>query len=319
MLQHKPVLLSEVLNVFGYLWSPKDSYFVDGTLGAGGHSIAITQMQSGKLKFKIIGIDKDAEALALAKRNIADISLTGRFIFIHDDFRNIRLILNNLEINKIDGALLDLGISSMQIDQPERGFSFQNPEAPLDMRMDQSQKLTAETILNSWPQGELEKIFRDIGQEKYARQIAKAAGQVRKMKPIKTVGDLLEVLTMVMPPKARFDRNKHYATNVFRALRISVNNELGQLEKAISDFASCLKPGAKLAIITFHSTEDRIVKNIFKNLANPCVCPPDLPECVCGKKSLVGIVTKKPIIPTQAEITKNPRARSAKLRVAERL
>jgi 16S rRNA (cytosine1402-N4)-methyltransferase len=319
-MKHIPVLKNEVLDNFNYFSNVKDGYFVDGTLGAAGHSIAIaTKFKAQNSKLKIIGIDKDHKALEIAKDNIKKASLIGNFIFIHDDFKNIKTILDDLKINKINGALIDLGVSSMQLDDRERGFSFSSPEAVLDMRMDQSQKLSAFDVLNYYPQIKLEKILKEYGEEKFYRNIAKNICKSRKTESIKKVGDLLKILEESIPTKVRMTGKKHFATSAFRALRLEVNQELTKLDNALLNFINALDKGGKLAVISFHSTEDRIVKETFRRAENPCVCPPLAPVCACGNKPLVKILTKKPIIPNEEETAQNPRARSAKLRVVEKL
>lgn len=319
-MQHIPVLLNEVLRQFDYLANAKDGYFVDATLGAGGHSIAISNaFQVSRSTFHVIGIDKDGSALEIAKGNIDKAGLIDQFALVHDDLKNIKKMLAGLNIDKIDGALIDLGVSSMQLDQSERGFTFQNADAPLDMRMNQEQKTTAEQLLLTMTRQELEKILRELGEERFAKNIAKNIARQRKERPVKTAGDLLEILRRSIPAKVQATQDKHFATNAFRALRIAVNEELAGLEQAIIDFTELLKPSARLAVISFHSTEDRIVKKTFQQLANPCICLPDLPQCACGRKPTVKIITKKPIIPSEQEIAANPRSRSAKLRAVEKL
>ncbi len=313
-------MLKEVVNQFKYLKDINEGYFIDGTLGAGGHSLAIANnLKLEIFNLKFIGIDKDKYALELARKNIKEAGLTNRFIFIHDDFKNIKQILAGLNVAKINGALIDLGVSSMQLDDKERGFSFEDPDALLDMRMNQEQKLSAFDILNFWNQEKLEKIFREYGEERYYRSIAKNICRARKEKSIKTVGRLLEIIKQSIPGKAIYLGGKHYATNVFRALRIAVNDELARLDLAVNDFVDVLAPGGRLAIISFHSSEDRIVKTAFRQLEKPCLCPPEIPVCACGKKPSVKILTKKPVVPGEEEIRSNPRARSAKFRAVERL
>jgi len=311
---HIPVLKKEVIEEFAYL-ADKDGFFVDGTLGLGGHSLALLE-SFPKSRFKIIGIDKDSSAQKIAEKNIDEKKLSDRFILVHTDFSNIKEILIDLQIGEIDGALIDLGVSSLQLDQKERGFSFEDPTALLDMRMDQSQKVDARFILNNYPKWDLEKILKEYGEEKFAKNIAKNITQARVEKHFETVGDLLEVLMQSIPKKQIYGSRKHFATNTFRALRMEVNHEVDRLEKTVNDFVEHLKPGSKIAIITFHSIEDRIVKNTLRTLSNPCECPAEIPYCVCGKKPSVELISNKPIIPTEDELKSNPRARSAKMRVA---
>ncbi|MCL5411026.1 MAG: 16S rRNA (cytosine(1402)-N(4))-methyltransferase RsmH [Patescibacteria group bacterium] len=319
-MKHIPVLENEILDTFTYLNSVKDGFFVDGTLGLAGHSVAIiSKFKAPISKFKIIGIDKDQSALELAKNNIKNVKLENRFIFVHDDFKNIENILSELKIDEVNGSLIDLGVSSMQLDDKERGFSFSDSEAILDMRMDQTQKLSAFDILNYYPQLKLEKILKEYGEEKFYRNIARNICKTRKESPIEKVGDLLKILEESVPTKVRATSKKHFATSVFRALRLEVNQELIRLDDALLDFISALKKGGRLAVVSFHSAEDRIVKETFRKAENPCVCPPLAPVCTCGNKPLVKILTKKPIVPSDQEITENPRSRSAKLRIVEKL
>ncbi len=321
---HKSVMLREILETFSYLNKIKSPVFVDGTLGLGGHSLLIAQKiknqrtcleQDERSKIKIIGIDKDSVALEKAELSIKNKELSKNLKLIHDDFKNIKGILKDLEIEKIDGALLDLGVSSMQLDDKSRGFSFTDKSAPLDMRMNQSQKLNAKYIVNNYRQEELEKILR-AGEEPHWKKVASAICRERKKTEIVTAGDLIQILAKNLP---RNSSKSHFATDTFRALRLEVNAEIANLEQSIKDFCDVLNIGGRMAIITFHSLEDRIVKNTFRSLANPCTCPPQLPVCVCGKKPQIKLITKKPIIPAEAEIADNPRARSAKLRVVEKL
>lgn len=314
MAKHIPVLKKEILDKFSYL--PSEGIFLDGTLGLAGHSIAL--IKNSERKFKIIGLDRDQAALDLAENEIKNSGLENRFILLHENYSNVIQALNELRIDKIDGALLDLGVSSMQLDQKARGFSFEDINASLDMRMDQNQKIDAKYILNYYPESEIEKILQEYGEEKFARIIARNICKTRKEKLFNLVGDLLSVLQVSIPKKIQATSKKHYATNVFRALRIEVNDELKPLEKTILDIVSVLKPKSKLAVITFHSTEDRIVKNVFRDLARVCSCPENAPICTCDRKAEVILLNKKPIIATNEEIAENPRSRSAKLRVIEK-
>lgn len=316
-MEHVSVLKSEVINQFDYL-QEKGGVFVDGTLGLAGHSLAVLQSLKNKDQLKIIGIDADQQALDGTEKIISKSGFAANFILIHNNFKNVNGIINELNIDKIDGALLDLGVSSMQFDQKERGFSFQDPEQLLDMRMDRSNYLTAEIVLNNYPAEKLTKILYDYGEERFAAGIVKNIIDSRKKSPIRKVGDLLEVLSNSIPKAFQMRSKIHFATKTFQALRIEVNNELTGLDGAIRDFVSVLKPGGKLAIISFHSLEDRVVKKTFQALESPCQCPAKMP-CVCGLKPEIKILTKKPIIPTNQEIAINPRSRSAKLRVAEKL
>lgn len=320
-MEHIPVLQNQIIESFDYLKRKKSDYFIDGTLGAGGHSLAIaTKFKIQNSKVKIIGIDKDQNALNIARENIQKNNLYENFILFHDDFKNIKEIINenNIENQEIIGALIDLGVSSMQLDNKNRGFSFQDPGVILDMRMNQNQALDAKEVLNRYTESDLSKILWQFGEEKFAKNIAKNICLQRKTKAIETVGDLLKILEYSIPNKIRATSRKHFATKTFQALRIEVNKELVGLDQAIKDFVDLLSKGSKLAIITFHSLEDRIVKTTLKELENPCRCPSSMP-CICGKKPTVKIITKKPIIAEGEEIAINPRSRSAKLRIVEKL
>lgn len=322
-MMHIPVLKNEILDHFSYLENNSDGFFVDGTLGNAGHSISlikgITKKSNDKASIKIIGIDKDQSALSLATDSIKKAKMYEDFILIHDDFKNIFNILNKVNIKEIDGALLDLGVSSMQLDQKDRGFSFLNTDAKLDMRMDQSQELDAIAIINHYPELRLLQILRDYGEEKFAKQIAHNICRTRKNKHINTVGDLIYILENSIPIKIQKTSRTHFATKTFQAIRIEVNKELIGLNQAIIDFVEALKPGSRLAVITFHSLEDRIVKNTFRYLSSYCVCPPNAPICNCDKTESIKLINKKPIIASEEEIAQNPRSRSAKLRIVEKL
>lgn len=295
---HIPVMLNECiegLNIYN------EGIYVDGTLGGCGHSKHIVKNGGN-----VIGIDRDMTALENARNILPDITT------VHDNYSNIKNILNILNVEKIDGALLDLGVSSYQLDTPERGFSYRF-DAPLDMRMDTSKGITAYDVVNTYSKEQLEKIFFTYGEEQFSRAIAAKIEERRKFAPIKSTLELAELIKYAVPPKAR--RDKHPAKKVFQAIRIEVNGELDVLERTIEDFCDVLKPGGRLCIITFHSLEDRVVKNTFNKLAKGCVCPPDFPICVCGQKPKAEILTRKPILPTQEELDKNPRSASAKLRI----
>lgn len=316
---HNPVLLNEVLNTFNYLKDCKNPVFVDGTIGLAGHSSAlILNLKPHVSNLKTIGIDKDEKAIREAELRIKNNKLSKYFTFIHDDFGNYGNIIHNMNIDKVDGILLDLGVSSMQLDEKERGFSFQNPEQPLDMRMNQKQTVTAAEIVNTYSLIELKRVFK-YAEEKYYKNIAENICQMRKAKKIKNVDDLLKILKDSIPAGVRARSKKHFATNTFRGLRIETNDELSGLADTLKNMARSLKFGGRIVVISFHSTEDRIVKHVFKGLANPCACPREFPRCVCNLTPEVKILTKKPIKANKKELTDNPRARSAKLRVAERL
>lgn len=316
---HIPVLKKEIVDCFSYL-KKSDGYFFDGTLGAGGHSLAIAaRYKIQDTGYKFVGADKDQAAIDLAASNIKKEGLYDKFTLVNDDFKNIDSILEDLNIDTISGALLDLGVSSMQLDDSARGFSFKDRDAVLDMRMDTSQKLDAEKIINVYPQKDLEKILFNYGEEKYSRMISVAICKARKEGEIKTVGQLLDILDKVLPASYKYKSGKHFATKTFQAIRIEVNNELSGLDKAIKNIVGHLESKGRLAIITFHSLEDRIVKNTFRELSKECVCPDNAIVCTCGHKSEVKLITKKPVIPTEEEIKENSRSRSAKLRIVEKL
>ena len=300
--KHQPVLLNEVLE---YLRPKAGGIYVDGTLGGGGHSEAILRQTTDDKRPTIIGIDRDLEAIFAAKKNLAEFK--DRVIFIHDNFSNLPAILKSLDIEKVDGILLDLGISSYQLENPNRGFSFQN-DAPLDMRMDQSDDLTAADIINFYDEKKLADLFYKYGEERFSRRIARRIverrGQnLRGLSPI-TSGELVEIIKKSSPPKYRYWQKIHFATRVFQALRIEVNNELNILEDFIPGAAELLKGDGVLTIISFHSLEDRIVKHSFRDLAEK-------------NSEKYKVLTKKPLLPTEGEIAKNPRARSAKMRALE--
>lgn len=310
---HIPVLKDDVIDQFDYL-KKRSGYFVDGTLGLAGHSLEIAKINSA---LKIIGIDADQQALDEAKKRISKAGMQKNFILVHNNFKNINEILDELKTKKINGALLDLGVSSMQFDNKERGFSFQDPDRLLDMRMDQTKEFTAAKILSSYTESQLAKILFEYGEERNANKIAKNITLARKKSALKTVGDLLEVLKISIPKRDQFGKI-HFATKTFQALRIEVNAELDKLDVALREFVDALKPGGRLAVISFHSLEDRIVKKTFQSLEDPCQCPPKMP-CVCGLTPLVKIITKKPLVASEAEIDLNPRSRSAKMRVVEKI
>ena len=307
--KHVSVLYEETLNLLGL---KNDGIWVDGTLGGGGHSFGIlSRTESGTL----IGIDRDAEAIAAAKKRLSEFD--GRTIFSNNNFSQIKQILNELDIKAIDGAVLDLGVSSYQLDNAERGFSYMH-DSRLDMRMNRNDTLDAYKVVNEYTKDELSKIFFEYGEEKWSKRIAEFITEKRKIKPIGTTFELVDVIKAAIPKAAR-EEGSHPAKRVFQAIRIEVNSELKILKQAVLDFADVLKPGGRLAIITFHSLEDRIVKNTFKELAAGCTCPKDFPVCVCGKKPRVKILTKKPILPSREETGENSRSKSAKLRGIEKL
>lgn len=307
--EHVPVMLNEVLEGLNI---KEDGIYVDGTLGGAGHSIEIAK----RLKYgKLIGIDQDINAIKKAKTVLAPYD--NRVTIVKNNFKNIKLVLEDLNIEGVDGILLDLGVSSHQLDEESRGFSYQK-DAPLDMRMDLSQEFSAWDVVNKYSELELEKILWDYGEEKWAKRIAEFIVEERKSRTIDTTLDLVSVIKKAIPKGAR-QEGHHPAKKTFQAIRIEVNGELKILKDAIIDATHMLNAGGRICIITFHSLEDRIVKDTFKELYQDCICPKEFPVCVCNKKREINIVTRKPIVPSMDEIQTNPRSRSAKLRVAEKI
>jgi len=307
--EHTPVLLNETIEGLNI---KEDGIYVDGTLGGAGHSLEIVKrLTSGKL----IGIDQDLNAHKKAKEVLKD--HLNKVLFIHDNYRNIKNILSDLNIDKVDGILLDIGVSSHQLDEEERGFSYHG-EASLDMRMDKTQEFSAWDVVNRYTERDLERIIWDYGEERWARRIAKFIIDTRKEKPIDTTLELVDVIKRAIPKKVRM-QGAHPARQTFQAIRIEVNNELEVLKESIPIMCRLLKKGGRICIITFHSLEDRIVKNSFRDLYKDCICPPEVPICSCDKKREIEIITRKPIGPSENEIDRNPRSRSSKLRVAERI
>lgn len=308
--QHKSVLLQECIDALNIR---PDGIYLDGTLGGAGHSSQIARRltEGGRL----IGVDRDRTALAAAKERLAPYS--DRVTLVHSNFAEIDAILDSLGIPAVDGMLFDLGVSSPQLDDASRGFSYM-ADAPLDMRMDKDDALTAGEVVNTWPQGELRRILYDYGEERYAPQIAAAICRAREKAPVETTLELVDIIRSAMPAQALREK-QHPAKRSFQAIRIAVNDELGAVSRMMQAAVGRLNPGGRLAVITFHSLEDRIVKSEMQQAARGCTCPPEFPVCVCGKKPLVKLVTRKPIVSGPAELEENPRARSAKLRVAEKL
>jgi len=306
---HQAVLLEEAIK---YLNIKEDGIYLDGTLGRAGHSSAILKNLSAA--GKLIAVDRDTAAIEAVKKRFAD---EESLILAHSNFQDFDQVLAKLEIDAVDGMLFDLGVSSPQLDNPERGFSYQK-EGPLDMRMNPEQKLTAKDIVNSYSQAELEKIITDYGEENWSARIAEFIVKMRNEKEIKTTSDLVEVIKAAIPKAVRRSGG-HPARRTFQALRIETNNELEQLKNLIDKAVTYLNPGGRLVIITFHSLEDRIVKHKFRDLAKDCTCPPDFPICVCDKKSEVKVITRSPIQASKEEKESNPRSRSAKMRVAEKI
>ena len=308
--KHASVMFEECMEGLGIR---PDGIYVDGTLGGGGHSQGICKRLSEQ--GLLIGIDRDRDALTAAKSRLAEYPC--RKIFVQSNYSDIKEILEEHGIDSIDGALLDLGVSSFQLDNPERGFSYMQ-EAPLDMRMSQDDDFTAYDVVNTYDADELKNIIYKYGEERWAPRIADFVVKARKDKPIETTGELVDIIKAAIPASARRD-GPHPAKRTFQAIRIEVNDELGQLERAVDEFCDVLTSGGRLCVITFHSLEDRIVKDIINRRINPCTCPKEFPVCVCGKVGDIRKKSNKPIVPTAAEIERNPRARSAKLRVAEKV
>ena len=307
--RHEPVLLAEVLQ-----WmNVRDSgVYCDGTLGGGGHSEAILKASGGTAC--LYGIDRDENAIRAATERLKGYA---GFTAIRGNFHDAKALLEKAGAGPLDGALLDLGVSSPQLDVAERGFSY-HEDAPLDMRMDQSQGMTAAELLNTADERELTGIIRDYGEEKWAARIARIICEHREKKPFETTFDLVDAVDAAIPKAVRRKDDGHPARRTFQAVRIAVNDELMPLEQALKDLTDCLKPGGRICVITFHSLEDRIVKRCFKTMENPCICPPKSPICTCGRKPTVKVLAGGAVAPTAEETERNPRARSAKLRVAEK-
>ncbi len=307
---HVPIMVSEVLEL---LEPARGGIFVDGTLGGGGHAEAVLSAlpEGGRL----FGIDRDDEALKAAGARLARFG--DRFTAIKGNFFDMKRLLSEYGIYRVDGILLDLGVSSHQLDAAERGFSYK-AEAPLDMRMDQSAPLSAKTVVNEWPEAELKRIFWEYGEEKFSGKIANRIVERRKEKPIETTTELAELIKSAIPAKFR-NEPQHPARRCFQAIRIAVNGELDGLNDAIRAAHDLLNPGGRLAILTFHSLEDRIVKNAFRTFENPCTCPKSAPVCICGKKPTAKVLTRHPLIASEQEQKENSRATSAKLRAIVRM
>ena len=309
--KHKSVLLRETIE---HLNIKPDGIYVDGTLGGGGHAYEVCKRLSSKGRF--IGIDQDEDAVKAASRRLSEFE--DRVRIIRSNYCKMREALAEIGIYKIDGVILDLGVSSYQLDDPGRGFTYRVEDAPLDMRMDQRQHFTAKDLLNTYSEMDLYRIIRDYGEDKFAKNIAKHIVAARKEKEIETTGELTENIKRAIPAKVRMNGG-HPAKRTFQAIRIELNRELEVLQDSLEDIIELLNPGGRLCIITFHSLEDRIVKNIFKKSEQPCTCPKEFPVCVCGRKSLGRVITRKPVIPSEEEVVYNSRSKSAKLRVFERI
>jgi 16S rRNA (cytosine1402-N4)-methyltransferase len=306
--KHVPVLLKETIEKLDI---KKNGIYIDCTLGGGGHSSEILKRLDKK--GTLIGIDQDIEAINASKERLKEYD---NVIYVHDNFYNIKNILDDLNIEKVDGILMDLGVSSYQLDKAERGFSYMK-DAPLDMRMNRDQVLSAYDVVNSYKMEDIQRVIRNYGEDRFARRIAKCIVEEREKSPIKTTFELVDIIKKAVPMK--FQKNGHPAKKTFQAIRIEVNSELRILDNALDDAIDRLKVGGRIAVITFHSLEDRKVKVKFRQLENPCTCPPDFPVCVCGKVPIIKIINKKPIEPNEEEKEKNTRSRSAKLRTAEKI
>lgn len=307
--KHVSVLLNETISELSI---KKDGIYVDCTLGGAGHSSEILKKLSEN--GRLIGIDQDTDALKAASEKL---KAYKNVTYVHDNFYNIKNILENLNVEKVDGILMDLGVSSYQLDKPERGFSYMH-DAPLDMRMNKENTFSAYDVVNSYDEQKLYKVIRDYGEEKFAKRIANFIVEKRKEKNVNSTLELVDIIKSAIPAKFRRE-GPHPAKRTFQAIRIEVNSELEILNRAIEDGIDKLNAQGRMCIITFHSLEDRIVKNKFRELKDPCTCPKDIPMCVCGKKPKINIITRKPIDPTEEEVNENPRSRSAKLRVAEKI
>ena len=306
---HRPVLLDECLEALNIR---PDGIYIDGTLGRAGHSLEIARrLTTGRL----ISIDRDETAIEAAKERLKD--YMDRVTLVHSNFDRVGEILEELGISGVDGMLFDLGVSSPQLDEAERGFSYMN-DAPLDMRMDRTAYLTARHVVNEWSYEELRRILFDFGEERYAPAVARGICRAREVAPIETTAQLVDIIKSSMPPAALREK-QHPAKRSFQAIRIAVNGELDALPPMLEAAAEVLNVGGRLAVISFHSLEDRIIKKTMQELATGCTCPPNFPVCVCGKKPKMKLVSRKPIVSGAAELEYNPRARSAKLRVAEKL
>jgi len=310
--KHKPVLLDECIE---HLNIKPDGVYVDGTIGGAGHSVEIYKRlgENGCL----VGIDQDSFAIETSEKRLSEVKGQARYILVNRNFSYIREICEQHGIKGVDGILLDLGVSSHQLDEAERGFSYQK-DAPLDMRMDRTLEVTAETIVNEYREEEIRDIIKNYGEERWAARIASFIVKARNKDRIRTTSELVDIIKAAIPSAARRE-GPHPAKRTFQALRIAVNNELGILGQALRDGVSVLKSGGVFCVITFHSLEDRIVKNEFQKMVKPCTCPSEFPVCVCGARQIAEHVTRKPILPSELELEENPRSRSAKLRIIKKI
>lgn len=307
---HKSVLLDETIDS---LCIKPDGIYVDGTLGGGGHAFEVVSRLSDT--GRLIGIDQDEDAIKAAGKRLEPFA--SKVTIVRSNYRNIQDVLDDLGIDKVDGIYLDLGVSSYQLDTAERGFTYREEDAALDMRMDRRNPMTAADLINTYSEQELYRIIRDYGEDRFAKNIAKHIVRAREKEPIRTTGQLNEIIKAAIPAKVRATGG-HPSKRTYQAIRIELNHELDVLNESIDTMISLLNPGGRLSIITFHSLEDRIVKTRFRINENPCTCPPEFPVCVCGKKSKGKVITRKPILPSEEEILQNSRSKSAKLRVFEK-
>lgn len=310
--EHRPIMPEECIE---FLNIRPNGIYVDGTLGGAGHSSEILKRLGPE--GLLIGIDQDQNAIDAASKKLLSIETTAKFVIKHTNFENTREAIEEQKINSVDGVLLDLGVSSYQLDEGERGFSYQH-DAPLDMRMNQDDDFDAQDLVNTWSREDITRVIRDYGEEKWASRIAQFIVKNRETQKIKTTGELVDIIKAAIPASARRE-GPHPAKRTFQAIRIAVNRELEVLENLLADVTEVLKPGGRLVILTFHSLEDRIVKKAFQRLAQGCTCPRDLPICVCGGKPKIRVITRKPVTASENELSQNPRARSCKLRAAEKL
>lgn len=307
---HTSVLLAETIDNLNIR---PDGIYVDGTLGGGGHACEVLRRLSGR--GRLIGIDQDADAIVAAGERLREFS--ERLTIIRGNYADMKEELARIGITGVDGIVLDLGVSSFQLDTPQRGFTYRVEDAPLDMRMDQRADVSARDIVNGYSEGELYRMIRDYGEDRFAKNIAKHIVAARESAPIETTGQLNEIISTAIPKKVA-KTGGHPAKRTYQAIRIACNHELDVLRDHLDEMIGLLNPGGRICIITFHSLEDRIVKTIFKTNENPCICPPDFPVCVCGNVSKGKVITRRPVLPTDEEIEKNPRSKSAKLRVFEK-
>ncbi|RKD31500.1 16S rRNA (cytosine(1402)-N(4))-methyltransferase RsmH [Lacrimispora algidixylanolytica] len=311
MFEHKSVLLEETIDSLNI---KPDGIYVDGTLGGGGHALEVCKRLSKN--GRLIGIDQDADAIEAATMRLEEHK--DKVTVVRSNYVNIKAVLSELGIEKVDGIYLDLGVSSYQLDASDRGFTYREEDAPLDMRMDQRNDQTAADIINNYSEFDIYRIIRDYGEDKFAKNIAKHIVRAREIKPIETTGELSEIIRAAIPAKVRA-KGGHPSKKTFQAIRIELNKELEVLSQSLDAMIDLLNPDGRISVITFHSLEDRIVKTRFRTNENPCICPPHFPICVCGRKSKGKVITRKPIIPTEEEIEENKRSKSSKLRVFERI